>query len=121
MQAIARAAPVRVSATEVAPKPTKTLTGPSLSNNARRNSKPKKRVTAREINILIPGALDAPERLSAKGRYGRREDTGVALRTGEDEIVFTFGEAVRAPCPGQSLVIYDGDSVVAGGIIEKAE
>ena len=81
----------------------------------------KKRVTAREINILIPGALDAPERLSAKVRYGRREDTGVALRTGKDEIVFTFDEAVRAPCPGQSLVIYDGDTVVAGGIIEKAE
>lgn len=80
----------------------------------------KKRVTAREINLLIPDALDVPTRFTAKVRYGRREDPGICERTGEDEFVFTFDDAVRAPCPGQSLVVYDGDTVIGGGIIADA-
>ena len=50
-----------------------------------------------------------------------RENTGYAERTGEDTLTFEFDEAVRAPSPGQSLVIYDGDCVVAGGIIRCAD
>lgn len=81
----------------------------------------KKRVTADSINIICPGALEKRERFSAKIRYGRRENTGYAERTGEDTLTFEFDEAVRAPSPGQSLVIYDGDCVVAGGIIRRAD
>lgn len=80
----------------------------------------KKRVWAREINVLLAEALGKSEKLTAKVRYGRREDPGICERTGEDEIMFTFDEAVRAPCPGQSLVVYAGDTVVAGGIISDA-
>ena len=81
----------------------------------------KKRVTADSINIICPGALEKRERFSAKIRYGRRENTGYAERTGEDTLTFEFDEAVRAPSPGQSLVIYDGVCVVAGGIIRRAD
>ena len=28
-----------------------------------------------------------------------------------------FDDPVRAPCAGQSMVIYDGDLLIAGGII----
>lgn len=81
----------------------------------------RKKVVARDINILCRGALEVRERLSAKIRYGRRENSGFVERIGEDVIEFTFDEAVRAPSPGQSLVIYDGDTVVGGGIITETE
>ena len=39
------------------------------------------------------------------------------FRSGEDEITAVFDEPVFAPAAGQSLVVYDGDAVVCGGII----
>jgi len=42
---------------------------------------------------------------------------GFQVRCGEDEICATFDDAVRAPAPGQSMVLYDGDAVVGGGFI----
>ena len=36
----------------------------------------------------------------------------------EDRIRVTFDEAQRAIAPGQSVVLYDGDYVIGGGIIE---
>ena len=41
----------------------------------------------------------------------------VGVRAGEDEITARFDEPVRAPAPGQSMVLYDGDIVVGGGFI----
>ncbi len=38
-------------------------------------------------------------------------------RTGEDEILCTFDEPVRAITPGQALVLYDGEYVLGGGTI----
>lgn len=41
--------------------------------------------------------------------------------TGEDGAIVTFDEPQRAVSKGQSLVIYDGDTLLGGGFIEKAE
>ena len=38
-------------------------------------------------------------------------------RTGEDEIVCTFDEPIRAATPGQAVVLYDGEYVLGGGTI----
>ena len=40
------------------------------------------------------------------------------LHVVDDKLVVQFDEPVRAPAPGQSLVMYAGDLVVGGGIIE---
>jgi len=65
-----------------------------------------------------PGDLDSPRRLTVKLRYARSEFACTAqMRDGV--LCVTTDEAVRAPAPGQSLVLYDGDTVVAGGIIEN--
>jgi tRNA-specific 2-thiouridylase len=37
-----------------------------------------------------------------------------------DEIELAFDEPVAAITPGQSLVLYEGERVVGGGIIERA-
>ena len=38
----------------------------------------------------------------------------------ENKIKVIFDEPVAAITPGQSAVIYEGDDIIAGGIIEKS-
>ena len=59
-------------------------------------------------------------RLSAKIRYRHRERPAFVTPTGPDTVRVVFDEAQRAITPGQSVVLYDGDTVVGGGIIRKA-
>ena len=40
-------------------------------------------------------------------------------QTGDDTIQVTFDQPQRAVTPGQSVVLYDGDTVVGGGIIRR--
>ena len=57
--------------------------------------------------------------LTAKVRYSNTGDgtpCEVSL-LGGDRALVVFSEAVRAPTPGQSLVVYRGDLVVGGGTI----
>ena len=58
-------------------------------------------------------------RLSARIRYRQTEQSGIIKKEGEGKFVFIFDEPQRAITPGQSIVIYDGDIVVGGGIIIK--
>jgi tRNA-specific 2-thiouridylase len=37
-----------------------------------------------------------------------------------DSFEIAFEEPVSAVAPGQSCVLYDGDAVVGGGVIERA-
>lgn len=68
--------------------------------------------------VFQAGFIDGSERLEAKIRYGSPAQAAEVIRTGEDEITAVFDEPVFAPAPGQSLVVYDGDAVVCGGVIK---
>ena len=75
-------------------------------------------VRAGEWNYI--NSLDAAKdemRVSAKIRYRAKEAPGVLRKTGEGQVEMIFDEPVRAVTKGQSLVAYDGDRVVGGGII----
>jgi tRNA U34 2-thiouridine synthase MnmA/TrmU len=63
---------------------------------------------------FVQGPPNGATRLSAQARY--REEA--ALCVVEDSVV-TFEKPHLAP-PGQSLVVYDGDKLVGGGIITAA-
>ena len=78
----------------------------------------KKEVKASGIVFQATDGLDAPERLTAKIRYGKSAAPATVEQTGEDEITATFDEPVFAPAAGQSLVVYDGDVIVCGGVIK---
>ncbi len=64
---------------------------------------------------------DAPEpgtRLTAKVRY-RQQDQAATIETIDDQLMtLRFERAQRAVTPGQSVVLYDGDVCLGGGIIE---
>ncbi|GAA6129961.1 tRNA 2-thiouridine(34) synthase MnmA [Halopseudomonas sabulinigri] len=65
-------------------------------------------------------ALDAPLPLTAKVRY-RQPDQGCTLEATPDGYRLVFDEPQRAVTPGQSVVLYQGDICLGGGVIESAE
>ncbi len=73
-------------------------------------------VKATDIN-LIAGHIDGPVRLEAKVRYGKNATPATVYMSGEGELTAEFDTPVRAPAKGQSLVLYDGDTLVGGGVI----
>lgn len=76
------------------------------------------KVIIKGINLIPFDKLDAPIRVDAKIRYSQSVSPAFADLTGEDEITLTFDTPQRAPAKGQSAVMYDGDYVVGGGIIQ---
>jgi len=64
---------------------------------------------------------DPSRMLTAKVRYQHKvagSPCAVEI-VGRDQAVVTFYDQIRAPAPGQSLVVYDGDLVLGGGTIVK--
>ena len=75
-------------------------------------------LTAPSVNLLTSIELDSPVRLEAKVRYRHTPAIATVEKTDIDKIKVTFDEPQRAISPGQSVVLYDGDLLVGGGIIE---
>ena len=77
----------------------------------------KKELCATNINLLVNDTLEGKVRLQAKIRYRHTAASASVIRTSEDTLSVVFDEPQRAITKGQSLVLYDGDTVVGGGII----
>lgn len=77
----------------------------------------KKSLVAGDINLVCVDSVNTPIRVSAKVRYSQKETMATVLLV-DGKFVVQFDEPVRAPAPGQSLVLYADDVVVGGGIIE---
>ncbi len=79
-----------------------------------------KTVLAREVNLVSVERLEGPARVTAKIRYNQTDQGAVIRPLDGGGITAEFDEAQRAVAPGQSIVFYDGDVVVGGGIITGA-
>ncbi len=75
---------------------------------------------ASEIYWVNPIDLSSPRRLTAKVRY-RQGDQPCALEKTATGYRATFDDPQRAVTPGQSVVFYDGEICLGGGVIEVAE
>ncbi len=75
---------------------------------------------ADDLNWIAIDKLTEPMRVTAKVRYGRREGSAVVKPLGEDAVRVDFDTPQRAVTPGQSVVFYDGDTVIGGGVIREA-
>lgn len=60
-----------------------------------------------------------PYRCSAKTRYRQPERPCTVYAAGQSGVRLVFDEPLRAITPGQSAVLYDGDTVLGGGIIAR--
>ena len=78
-----------------------------------------KGVVAREINWLVDPPAAGAE-LEVQIRHRARAARGTVVRVESDEVEIALDEPVSAITPGQSLVLYDGTTVVGGGVIERA-
>ena len=76
------------------------------------------KITIRGINLIPFDKIIQRIRVEAKIRYTQNQSAAYAEQTGEDEITLLFDTPQRAPAPGQSAVLYDGDYVIGGGIIQ---
>ena len=75
---------------------------------------------ASEIFWVNPVDLSAPRQLTAKVRY-RQSDQQCTLEQTPQGYRAIFSTPQRAVTPGQSVVFYDGDICLGGGVIETAE
>ncbi|MBI5475573.1 MAG: tRNA 2-thiouridine(34) synthase MnmA [Ignavibacteriales bacterium] len=73
---------------------------------------------AKNINIISLEKLDGEIAVKAMVRYKDTPTQAIASVCGDERIKIVFKEPKRAITTGQSLVMYDGDKVVGGGIIE---
>jgi len=75
---------------------------------------------AGDLNLISIDAIDKIMTVSAKIRYGSREGVAIVTPLGDGLVNVKFNEPQRAITPGQSVVFYDGDMVIGGGIIIKS-
>jgi tRNA-specific 2-thiouridylase len=56
-------------------------------------------------------------RVLAKTRYRQKEQPATAHPNPDGSVTVIFDEPIRAITPGQACVLYDGDTVLGGGVI----
>ena len=76
-------------------------------------------VTAGDWNWIAIPALTGPIEVTAKTRYSQREALATAEPLAGGLVRLRFREPQRAVTPGQFAVLYDGENVVGGGVIEN--
>jgi tRNA-specific 2-thiouridylase len=74
---------------------------------------------AGDLNWISADRIDAPTKVKAKIRYNSPESDAEILPLSKEKIRVMFKKPQFAITPGQSVVFYDGDTVVGGGIIEQ--
>ena len=81
----------------------------------------KRGLTANQVNVLSPDLpANEPVKVTAKIRYNHSPQPATARWTGGEELTVTFDEPQSAITPGQAVVIYRDDVVLAGGWIDRA-
>lgn len=74
-------------------------------------------LTAEQVNWISIPELTGPMAVTVKTRYSQREAAAVAEPLPGGCIRVVFEEPQRAITAGQAVVLYDGETVVGGGII----
>ncbi len=75
-------------------------------------------LTAHGINLIAVESIPSPLRVEAKIRYTASPAPATVEQTSKDSFRLVFDTPQRAIAAGQSVVLYDGDTVLGGGVIE---
>jgi len=74
---------------------------------------------ARRVNMMKYSDCRRPMRVLAKIRYKDIGGLATIRETDDGRVEVMFDERRRAITPGQSVVFYEGDDVVGGGVIDE--
>ena len=72
---------------------------------------------AESFNFISGEVPTKPIKVTAKTRYSAKEETATVYPPENDKIKVVFSTPQRAVTAGQSVVFYDGDTLLGGGII----
>lgn len=75
------------------------------------------RLLARELNWISEARPETPLRCTAKTRYRQPDQACTITAIDKDSCHVVFAQAQRVITPGQSVVFYDGEICLGGGII----
>ncbi len=76
-------------------------------------------VYAKDCNFIAVESITEPVRLTAKVRSTQTPAPATVSPDGENRVKVAFDEWQKPAAAGQSVVFYDGDTVVGGGVLEK--
>jgi tRNA-specific 2-thiouridylase len=77
-------------------------------------------LVASDVNFISISSLEEEKRVKAKIRYSAKEADATIIPYGQEDVKVVFDSPQRAITPGQSVVFYDGNVVVGGGIIKSS-
>jgi tRNA-specific 2-thiouridylase len=80
-----------------------------------------RRLRAQQLSWVSGSPPEAGRRLSAKVRYRQGDQLCQVLEAGAGGLLLEFEQPQRAVTAGQSVVLYDGESCLGGGIIDWAD
>lgn len=75
---------------------------------------------ASSLNWILMDTLTQPLATRAKIRYRHQEAEAIVTTLDKEQVQVKFKEPQFAITPGQAIVFYDKETVVGGGIIERA-
>lgn len=81
----------------------------------------RKALIAREVNFVGTADLREPREVTARIRYNDSGAPAVAWQSDDDELRVVFADQRSAITPGQAVVLYDGDALLAGAWIHGVE
>ena len=78
-------------------------------------------VTASMLHWITNEPVTLPYRCMAKTRYRQTDQPCTIAALDNDACLAIFDQPQRAVTPGQSIVFYDGDNCLGGGIIDRVD
>ncbi len=78
-------------------------------------------LVADNVNYISDIPLTQPEKVQAKIRYQAKKAAAILYPLADDRVRLVFDEPQRAITPGQSVVFYNNDTVIGGGVVVNAE
>ncbi|MEK7670737.1 MAG: aminomethyltransferase beta-barrel domain-containing protein, partial [Bacteroidota bacterium] len=78
----------------------------------------KRGLIAKNVNMQKYADCKEPLRVHAKIRYKDSGEEATIQEMSDGRVQVLFDEKRRAITPGQSVVFYEGDDVVGGGVID---
>lgn len=76
-------------------------------------------LVAIDLNWIAIENIDSEIQVKAKIRSAQNDNEVTVTKQADDEVLVTFKEPQNAITPGQSIVFYDNDIVLGGGIINE--